>query len=552
MKTEIDKNIFARIVILAIVLTAIGIRCLRLKDGLPYYSIDENDVIEAALSYTAGDINPYWYKYGPLFAYILAIIYSTLQGIGLMFASWDQFFFSAFYNAGSFYLIARIIHGLITLAICAIIFCFVNRHYNKQTAWIALIISSAPVLETLTEFTIRVDTLQGLWALLALLFAANFNNSEQTIKNHILSAFFLALSVATKPIPGLLVIPAIIYAHATTHSTQHVRLFSIFSLAALATHFAVHPYSLINFDTYILEQISVFTHKSQQGGIIPGWNFNWLPSRLGWPFAIGLCVTLVTSIHWKDRPSRILFIYIATFCCAYIPFDVREYWYAAVVPAFLILLSRLIYITIQKYAPLSTACSLTIIVSCIIIFPVFDNVITTPAQEMLAAQNAEIWIENNIPSGAPILAIGWYPITLPRLTNTDPSQQAQWGEYFMYGRNHNHAWFNEFKKAHKNYKNSKRPFYNIINIRKHYGNYKEYDKLMILGLSLNNFNNYDIDKFSRLKNRHFVITASPQKYCGEWETNKGVKCIARFQDLTNEIKIFYIQRLQKVTTNKIY
>src|SRR5215475_10895728 len=46
-------------------------------DGLPFYSIDENDVVEPAAGVLMGDWNHQFYTYGPLFTYLLSLVYAA-------------------------------------------------------------------------------------------------------------------------------------------------------------------------------------------------------------------------------------------------------------------------------------------------------------------------------------------------------------------------------------------------------------------------------------------------------------------------------------------
>lgn len=539
-------NKFCKLAVLVIIAIALIARWIRIENGLPYYSIDENDILEHSLSFLAGDWNPNWFAYGPLTAYIYAIIFGALQSIGVFFSSWDNFFYSAFYDSSSFYHTGRFIHSLVTLTICAVAVRFAYRHWGSGPAWIALIICSAPLLESVSNYTIRIDTFQSLWVLLAVYFAANFDSNNNKLLTYALAGIFLGLSIATKPLPGLLVGPAILYAHfSSTHGGKHLRPILTFVIASLVAHSLANPYSVINIAEYFQEQYSIIT-ASTQGGTISGWNFEWLTVKLGWPLAIALALTLLGALQWKDRASRILLIYVATFCGAYLSFSVREYWYIAVLPAALILLARLIYAGITRLPVSNTLSSvLQVVVPVVLIIPVFYSAFTPPNNRNHAALEAEDWIEKNIPQGAPILTMGWYSGTLPRLVNVDINQQAQWAEYFMYGRGLNEGWVEQFKKAHEKYVTTKQPAYQIKNIRQHYISSPSYKNVQIGGMNLEDINNRALDRLALSIKRPFIITAGHTKFAGEWEKNNWVKLLARFEDDLNEVKIFALQPPRK-------
>lgn len=116
--------------------------------GLPHYSIDENDIVEFSLSYMGGDLYPMWFKYGPLYSYILAAIYWVQH---LFFDGTLQAFVeSYFFESTSFYYTARFVNGLLHLTLAGLTFYIAKRWVSIHTAFFASMLAwsgfrSAPV-----------------------------------------------------------------------------------------------------------------------------------------------------------------------------------------------------------------------------------------------------------------------------------------------------------------------------------------------------------------------------------------------------------------------
>ena len=212
-------------VIFILAFSSFVLRLLMLDHDLPYYSIDENDVVESALAFVAGDWDPRWYKYGPLFSYLLAIIYSVQQWFVITFldGSSEAYFYAAFFDSAYFYYFARFFHLIVILTIAGVSARFCWRYYDKQTAIIVLILSIAPIIELITDFTVRIDTLQGLLALVCLYFAVSFRADEKFYKSYLIAGVFAGLVLAVKPLTGVLILPAVFVAHLFTYpgETQH-------------------------------------------------------------------------------------------------------------------------------------------------------------------------------------------------------------------------------------------------------------------------------------------------------------------------------------------
>ena len=334
---------------------AVGIRLVLLNWDLPYYSIDENDVVMPAIAFICGDWDPHWYTYGPLFSYLLAFIFQLWKLTTSIVLGWtsDDFFYNVFFKPTSFYIIARALHAFIIILIAYISWLYARKNYDRQTASIAFILGLIPFLDIVTSFTVRIDTLQGLFSLLSLFFATQFGKDKITFRPYVISGIFAGLAIATKPLPGLLILPALVLGHflslwQTTNSSYEEKIVFalkqpglwIFTCSVVIFHSLANPYSVIRLSSFLYQQYHIFFSQHAQGGNLSGYDFTRLVSLWGWPAIIALAVVFLTAWKWSDFASRILLIYIVTFFSAFLFFKMRIYWYNAVFPSLFILLAR--------------------------------------------------------------------------------------------------------------------------------------------------------------------------------------------------------------------
>jgi hypothetical protein len=568
--------------IIPVVFLAILVRIGLLNWELPYYSIDENDVVEPALAFLCGDWDPHWYKYGPLFSYLLAFIYKVWMWIANVASGWTEsdFFYAAFFEPTSFYVVARAFHELIIIGIAGVSWLFARRYFNSHTAVIALILGLGPFLDINTNFTIRIDTLMGLFSLSSLFFAAQFGKDRIEFRPYILSGIFAGLSIATKPLPGLLVLPALLFGHFLSvwqasnlspgkkfESALIGRNIWILACAALIAHSLANPYSILNFDGFLLEQYRlIYSEKAsaQFSYYHSTYDFSWLVHKWGWPMVIAVIAALLTSLRRADNSTRILLVYITVFIIGFLPFKSRDYWYNAMLPAvilivalqipgfsrlivkYMIELKRSIYKEKNLFMYAQSLEFLTMVLLAIILtyYPYWNTglrvyanwVSPVPPLQRRADFAAQLWIEKNLPAHSAILLVGRHAVSLPRIVADTPRVQAVWGEYFSYNRDENLPWGEAFKNAYLLFQQKNRPAYHLLNIKER--------SVLPSDTKTNLLYRENIAGIAHDKGCKYVIVASEHNLKGKWEEHPGIKLIAVFNHLTghngDEIKIFEV------------
>jgi hypothetical protein len=503
------EKIYWSVIVILFVISVVP-RFYDILKFLPVYSIDENDIVEFAAGFLGGDLDPHWYKYGPLYAYLLAVIYA-LQSL-FSAVPFAEFVEDIFFNPTRFYFTARLVNTLINILIALYTYRLAKKFFTKQVALITLALAIFPFFDILVNYTVRVDTLLALWTILVLFYLLKVQQ-EQGIRNYLLAGVFWGLSLATKPLPAALLLPTAFLAHwlATAPrlkiSEQQTRskrkniektvkvknkpaldnfinalinpAFYIFLISGLVVSFIANPYSLINFKEYKMEQIKAVQSEGERN-FVAGWDISRFFTLLGYVFTLLAVVVvlyyLYKSVRQKNYLHLTLLSYPLIFWLAFASGAAREYFYVPIIPVLIIFIAQFLVDSSKDHFKFSSGSRR----QHIIILTGLLLILVQPLTTLLArtwtvnktgdyrsshtALAGKKWIEENISFNSKILLYGYY-VNLPHLVDPDPQKQAQFGEYFMYFRWKNKFLTDHFLQAHSVYLQSKLPTYDLANIR---------------------------------------------------------------------------------------
>src|SRR3989338_10956329 len=100
-----------------ILIAGFALRMWGIDFGLPFlYHADEPIIVNHALAYGSGDLNPHFFKIPPLVSYLLFVcygIYYLIAHLSGFVANTDEFLSIFVSDPTSFYLVARIIFGAV-------------------------------------------------------------------------------------------------------------------------------------------------------------------------------------------------------------------------------------------------------------------------------------------------------------------------------------------------------------------------------------------------------------------------------------------------------
>ncbi len=185
-----------------IIFVGFALRIWGINFGLPYQlHQDEPIIINHALAYGSGDLNPHFFIIPPFCSYILFILYGIYYILGRafgMFAHIDDFALQFFANSGAFYLIARIalgiIPGMLSVWLCYLLY---KRLFSEKGAIYAAVIMAFSFLCVVNSHYAYVDNIMVVFILATYIFLFKLIQ-KAALKNYVISAIFLGLAASVK------------------------------------------------------------------------------------------------------------------------------------------------------------------------------------------------------------------------------------------------------------------------------------------------------------------------------------------------------------------
>ncbi len=404
MKTHSQEPSFLQHVpILSILTLAFLIRIIGVNFGLPdLYHADEPIVVNHALAYGTGDLNPHFFKIPPLVSYLLFFIYGCYYVIGYLigiFTGVQDFAALFIQSPSSFYLIARIIFGAMTgTATVYVLFRLINKFYSAQHALLASFFLAISFLHVRDSHYIYTDI--PLLLILVLCFYSMFYLVETNkSKNTILFGILFGASVAMKYNAVFLFIPFLIIYLIKKGIKQTSKLITVIFISAL-TFFVLNPFSLLDFRFFVNELLQ--QSKSENFlGFLHHITYS-LGEGLGWPLLLLAAVGIAGTLRLQDwkRWSFVLFIgvYYFVLCLFSQPYD------RYVLP----LVPFLIFFAADGLLWLKSRFRLrNILFGFILVVISLPSLVKSCVSDYLFMQKdtrlkAKEWIESNIPSNSKI------------------------------------------------------------------------------------------------------------------------------------------------------
>lgn len=438
------------------VIAAIGLT-LRLRiaaDDLQSPLIDENEVVEQAVAFMGGELRQLFVKYGPFTMYVLAAIYhavAALRGLSpLEYAS------LVFFHGEEHYFIARALTGLALSGLSVAAFLSLRRRVGPGAALVAGTLLALPCIDALFS-GVRIDVVQACFQGLSLLALGEASVTPR--RRYWLAAGIAAgLAIASKPLPGLLVLPcfpaASWFAARETRAGERrsagPRIVAALSrrglwlavLACAGAALLANP-AMLRWREFVGLQIDAVALHSGSLGDGPSIVDSF--SRIGIPFSAAMLLALALVLARGDSRGRL----IALFCVIYLGTfwgRSRHYYLVAAAAAACLLIGHGVAVIGQLAARantrgalgLSGALALLTLAACLP--PVVRH--QTRLSRPSSRTQARDWIHTHVAPGTGIYYVGWRGAG-PGLVAADAATQAFFGGHFSYGR----EWYSFLKRA---------------------------------------------------------------------------------------------------------
>lgn len=329
---------------------ALALRLYGIGFGLPnLYYWDEPTVVQRAVRFGSGDLNPHFFYYPALYMYVLFVASGLhfLWGLALGdYQGVSAFATRFFVDPSGIYLTARGVTAAFGAA-CVLLTLLVGRRFFGGLAGLlgALFLSVAVVHTTYSHIAVT-DVPQSLFIVAAHLPLYSVLTRGRW-RDYLLCGPLIGLGVATKYL-AILLAPSLLLAHLLAQRDEagrgkgwiarlgDPRLWA--GLAAVVGGFFIgSPFNFIEAAAFISDfrQQAAISSGSGQGNSFGEILLVYLPDSLGWPLYLAALVG-VGLLLWRRRPADLLFL---TFPAIYLLFVGR---YTLAFPRYIIPLEPLL------------------------------------------------------------------------------------------------------------------------------------------------------------------------------------------------------------------
>ncbi|MFA6600682.1 MAG: phospholipid carrier-dependent glycosyltransferase [Candidatus Omnitrophota bacterium] len=301
-----------------IVLTALALRLYGIDFGLPHlYHADEPVIVNHAMAYGAGDLNPHFFRIPPLVSYLLSLLYGFFFLAGKAVSLFDSVrdFEVAFYrDPSAFYFLARTVFGALLGTLTVVVLYWTLTAFGRRVALTGAFFMAVCFLHVRDSHYIYVDI--PLVFVLTVAFGVFFRLAQarehpgESLRLHLTAGALIGLAAAVKYNGVFLVLPYLVATFVPERAgaegaregrgsaVQTLRCCALAALAAFLTYAVLNPYSLIDFRFFLAEMGSEAAAHPGTGWLH---HFRYsLAGGIGWPLLGAACCGLIRSFFVRD------------------------------------------------------------------------------------------------------------------------------------------------------------------------------------------------------------------------------------------------------------
>ena len=403
------------ILLAGVLILGAALRLWGIDFGLPYtLHNDEPIVVNHAVAYGTGDLNPHFFIIPPLCSYLVFIFYGMYFVAGKlagMFAHTRDFGLLFFTDPTSFYLIARVFLGVLpgTLCIWGVYVLYRRFFPEARGALFAALVVAVSFLAVVNSHYAYTDSMMLLFILAAYFFMAGMMRAP-SIKNYLLSGIFIGLAVSTKYNAGLLAVSFAI-AHASAVLCRNRKkselIFGRYLWAAVGVSLLVfimtNPFAVLDWRFFLQEGVA----KIRSRGM--GWTYHITYSLfegMGPALLVAGFAGCVLMLFWERLSNKLLFFSFPLAFYLHLVFQSQRFsrYGLPLVPFLAIGAAYFLFRAIMSAERTRLWRALVYTIAALTLAPTLaktvkaDMLFALPDTREVSAR----WIEDNIPPGAKI------------------------------------------------------------------------------------------------------------------------------------------------------
>lgn len=433
----------SRIILGGIITAGLLLRCWGLPFGLPHlYHADEPIVVNHALAYGTGDLNPHFFRIPPLLSYLLFLVYGILYAAGSAFdffqgkGDFERLFYA---DPTLFYLTGRFLFGVIpgTLSILAL-YALVRRFFNEPTAFFSAALFSVSFLHVRDSHYIYPDITLILLIIVVMGRILKLT-SDSSLRNHLAAGALIGVATAMKYNGLFLVVPyvaAVFMESQGRLSRKKIIGMTSAGVSCCLIFLLLNPFSVLDLRFFLQEIAGEGSARKGGAGLFHHWIYS-LTGALGvihLLFSL-LGMTLLTQFRaGQPRAARRILI---LFAAGY--YLVLVFWGQLYDRYVLPLLPFFAFFAADAFLHISSRCSgsrrrwaAAFLFLAAASFPVAKSILVARLfQSVDVRTEAKAWIESHVPPGTRIaLDTKFYmpPLLFSRSALEDKRQSGVTGE----------------------------------------------------------------------------------------------------------------------------
>lgn len=401
-----ETILLSGILVLAFVLRVWGVQF-----GLPFlYHADEPIVVNHALAFGTGDLNPHFFKIPPLVSYLLFLCYGLYYVVGLglgLFHSAKDFETLFFFDPSSFYLIARFVFGvLLGTASVYGIYRLVKGAWNAQAALWSSLFLAVNFLHARDSHYIYADIPLVFVLLLGMTVILNgeknldsgaSGSSSLTMaydwKYHLLSGAVIGLAVATKYNGVFLAIPYLWICFRRVSWKQWPVCGCLAAFTAGAVFVLLNPYAVLD-HAFFAQQLAEQSEANAGGFSVLHHLTYSLAGALGWPMIL---LAILGTLFSKDVRSEAVAIFVIGYYVVLCRFGQPYDRYVLPLIPFMVILAAQWLLALKEKSRLFFWILIPFVILPSVIKTIhWDRLMSEPDVRTVAKE----WVEAHIPSGS--------------------------------------------------------------------------------------------------------------------------------------------------------